>query len=133
MLDHSRILMPSRLAPAGLLYRGASLCTSQLLQTRLGWGRQENRTPVCAPAEFHSSGLVVQRLSAPSLASSQLPQAARIPGGPVLCGRVPFRWFCLRAGSLWLHQQQGGSAQVIWPRRIRGRAARVQACCFNQS
>lgn len=108
--------MPSHLAPAGLLQHGASLCTSQPLQTRLGWGQQENRTSVCAPAKFHSSWLVVQRLRTPSLASSQLPQAAGVAGGPVLCGRVSFRWFCLRAGSLRLHQQQGGPAQVIWPR-----------------
>lgn len=131
--------MPSHLAPAGLLQHGASLCARQRLQTGLGWGQPENRTSVCAPAKFHSSGLVVQRLSTPSLASSQLPQAAGVAGGPVLCGRVSLGWFCLRAGSLRLHQQQGGSAQVIWPRfrpserdaePERLKAARVQACCF---
>lgn len=99
--------------PAGLLHRGASLWSSQRLQSGLGWGQQENRAPVCAPAKFHSSGLVFQRLGAPGLASSQLSQAARLAGGPVLRGRLPVGWVCLRAGSLQLHQQQGGSAQVI--------------------
>lgn len=134
------ILMPSLLRPAGLLYHRAPLCPSQLLQTRLGWGQQEDRTSVCAPAKFHSSGLVVQRLSPPSLASSQLSQAAGVAGGPVLCGRVSLHWFCLRAGSLRLHQQQGGSAQVIWPRFRPSdthtepeslQTAPAQLCCFS--
>lgn len=116
MFDCHQPLMEPHLAPAGLLHHGTSLHPSQLLQTRLGWGQQENWTPVCAPAKLHSSGLVVQRLGTPSLASAQLSQAARVAGGSVLCGHVSFRRFCLRAVSLQLHQQQGGSAQVIWPR-----------------
>lgn len=112
MFNCNQPLTEPHLAPAGLLHHGASLHPSQLLQTRLGWGQQENRTPVCAPAKLHSSGLVVQRLGTPGLASAQLPQAARVAGGPVLRGRVSFRRFRLRAGSLQLHQQQGGSVQV---------------------
>lgn len=129
------MLTASPLGPAGLLYHRAPLCPSQPIQARLGWGQQEDRTSVCAPAKFHRSGLVVQRLSPPSLASSQLSQAAGVAGGPVLCGGVPLRCFGLRAGSLRLHQQQGGSARVSWPRFRPSHtpAAPVQLCCFSQS
>lgn len=101
--------------PPGLLCPGASLHPNQPLQTGVCWWQQAYGTSVCAPAQFHSSWLGVQCDGSPCLASSQLPQAAGISRRPVLCGGVPFSWLHLRAGSLPLHQQQGGSARVRLP------------------
>lgn len=112
-------LMLLYLSPPGVLCPRASLHSSQPLQTGVCRWQQDHRTSVCATAQFHRPRLGVQRDGAPCLASSQLPQAARISRGPVLRGGVPFRWFRLWASSLPLHQQQGGAAWVS-PSELHG-------------
>ena len=108
-------LMVPYLSPPGLLFPRASLHSSKPLQTGVWWGHQDYRTSVCAAAQHHSPRLGAQRDGSPCLASSQLPQAAGISRGPVLCGGVSGRWFHLRARSLPLHQQQGRPARVSQP------------------
>lgn len=104
------------ISPPGFLCPRASLHSSQPLQKGVRWWQQDDGTSVCAPAQHYSSWLGIQCDSSLCLASSQLPQAACISRGPVLCGRLPVSWFHLWTRSLSLHQQQGGSAQVGQPR-----------------
>lgn len=108
--------MPPYLSSPGLLCPRASLYSSQPLQTGVCWWQQDYRTSVCAPAQLHGPWLGVQCDGSPCLASPHLPQAAGISRGPVLCGGVPFSWFHLWAGTLPLHQQQGGPARVSQPK-----------------
>lgn len=126
------------LSPPGLLCPRASLHSSQPLQTGFCWWRQDYGTSVCASAQFNSPWLGVQCDGSHCLASSQLPQAARISRGPVLRGGMPLRWFHLRACSLPLHQQQGGPAWVSQPKvymRYIGttwlKYAYVRSCCLS--
>ncbi len=114
--DNLNKLMPPYLSFPGLLCPRASLYSSQPLQTRVCWWQQDYRTSVCGPAQLHGPCLGVQCDGSPCLASSQRPQAAGISRGPVLCGGMPFSWFHLWAGSLPLHQQQGGPARVGQPK-----------------
>lgn len=103
---------PTYVSPPGFLRPRASLHPSQPLQTGLCWWQQGCGTSVCAPVQFHISWLGHQCDSSLCLASSQLPQAACISRGPVLCGGVPVSWFHMWARSLPLHQQQGSPARV---------------------
>lgn len=110
-LSVHKLILTSPLPP-GLLFSRTPLHSNQPVQTGLCWWQQVYRTALCAPGQFHSSQLGSQCDGSPRLASSQLPQAAGVSRGPVLRGRLPFSWFHLRAGSLPLHQQQGGSTRV---------------------
>lgn len=121
---------------AGLLRPWAAFRPHQPVRAqRSRWQEAEQKSALRGPSQLHGAGVVTQRDGAVCLASAQLPAAAGLPGGPVLRGSVSLCWIRLRAGSLPLHQQQGGSARVSLQRAgfIFGwiSVALVDACfCF---